>query len=167
MTRRHGQKVYEGQTRYDAPEGEPVRDDLEVQVYEGDDEQDAGPRVVYHEGQGGPETVQQAHCQQGADELHHRVPHGNGLRTEPTFPPENEIADHRDVVVIPDWIPALRAARSGPDYGFVAGDPVDADIEEASYEEADKRCEDCHINRSDLPSGIGAPHHREPKTPLS
>ena len=55
----------------------------------------------------------------------------------PAFAKKYDKADQRNVVIKSDSFSAFRTTRRGSDYGFTAGYPVDADIQEAAYNEAE------------------------------
>ena len=125
-----------------APQAEDIGDDLELEVYEGYDDEDAGEDQGRSGIHGEAESPGNSREEEGGEQLDRGIADRYGLGAFPALAPQDEIAYQRYVVVEPDGGTAPGAARTGPDDRFVSRYAEDADIEEASDDGAEDEGED-------------------------
>jgi hypothetical protein len=143
-----GKRVHEerreGKSHEHAGKRDHVGDDLMVQVYERDDDQ---RRAKRHDQEGlaaESELPEYPDVEQGVGELHDGISPGNGFAAAPAPAAKDEKADEGDVVVPLDPLPAPDTVGRRGDNGPAPRQPHDADVEEASHDEAEDKEEDVH-----------------------
>ena len=143
----------------DARQRDHVGNDLVVEIDEGDDDEDRrekeGSWILK------AQTVLPEHRpgKQGRQDLDQGIPGRDGLAAVPAPAPQDQPAQHGDVVVRADGFAAFRAVGGRKNDGFPLGYPPDADIEKT----ADHGPEDERNNVQEYSHSLISRRAREPK----
>ena len=81
----------------------------------------------------------ECHAQDSGQEFNHRVVNGDSLVAVSALSAKKNVAHYGDVVVEFNSAVTTGTARGREDDGFSEGDPVNADIQEASDAHTDKK----------------------------
>ena len=127
----------ENKAKQEASKTEYVRNYLEVEVNEGDDNQQCDKGHVYAKLRGQAVSAVQGEKQKGRDQLNNKVARGNGCAAMPAVTFQYEVAAERDVIVEGYAVIARRAMRTGAHNRFSLRYPVNTDIQEASHNSAE------------------------------
>ncbi len=128
-------RLNEGEQEPDPDSGkrDPIGDDPVIQVDKGDHQQGSAKGKKGEEAEGEPEFPKESEREPPCQGFHQGVTPGKLFSTMPASPPEEHVAEQRDIIVGLDGCPAMRAERTGRHNGEILGQAVDAYIEEASY----------------------------------
>lgn len=94
-------------------------------------------------------AVEQANKTQAGEQFHKKISNRKGGAAIPASAPKNPVTDKRQIVINPDGLVAMAAARPRPNQAFFVRQPINANIDEAPPGGAEQKYRDedkCEVN---------------------
>ena len=121
----------------DAGQANDIRDDLVIEIDEGDDHQGGGEEPQDRHKILRPETIDDQGEEEARQDLHQWIAQGYPHPAPGASPSQEKIAEDGNVLIPANGRPARRTARGGMDDRLAGRDAVDADVEEGADDGAE------------------------------